>query len=163
MNLAGLLDILYEIPAYAALREALDAGRSAGDLNLMRAARPFILAALSRDLNRPILVVTARVDRAYNIAEQLPAWVPDVPVLRFTSSAAEQLGRDAGGVLGDAGRLLVITHEPGLDAAALAGDEVLGTVPAVRDGRLVITADVSYGSVYTALEILIEMDRLLRL
>ncbi|MBD8506574.1 ABC transporter substrate-binding protein [Hoyosella sp. G463] len=87
----------------------------------------------------------------------------DVPVLRFTPSADEQLGREAGELLARAGRLLVVTNEPGLDAASLAGDEVFGTVPAVRDGRLVVTGDVAYGSVYTALEILVQMDRLLGL
>ncbi|MCZ7543088.1 MAG: DEAD/DEAH box helicase [Anaerolineae bacterium] len=83
MNLSGLLDLLHEIPAYAALREALAAGGAAGDLALMRAARPYLVAALARDLARLVLVVTARVDRAYNVAEQLPAWAPGVPVLRF--------------------------------------------------------------------------------
>ncbi len=83
MNLTGLLDLLHEIPAYAALRAALASGGAPGDLSLMRAARPFVVAALARDLTRPVLIVTGRVDRAYNVAEQLPAWVPDAPVLRF--------------------------------------------------------------------------------
>ncbi|WP_278315382.1 ABC transporter substrate-binding protein [Lolliginicoccus levis] len=85
----------------------------------------------------------------------------EVPVLRFTRSADEQLGREAGEVLAGADRLLVVSNEPGLDAASLADDEVFGTLAAVRDGRLVVTGDVGYGSLYTALEILMQMDQLL--
>ncbi|WP_149360714.1 ABC transporter substrate-binding protein [Lolliginicoccus suaedae] len=121
------------------------------------------------EMTEPVAVLDLRVPGQVGDLSHPPG-VPstvladlDVPVLRFTSAAGEQLGPEAGRLLGDAARLLVITNEPGLDATALAGDEVLGMVPAVRDGRLVITGDVTYGSVYTALEILIEMDRLLRL
>ena len=83
MNLSGLLDLLDQLPAYAALRAALASGGAPDSLALMRAARPFVVAALARDLKRPVLVIIARVDRAYNVAEQLPAWLPDTPVLRF--------------------------------------------------------------------------------
>jgi transcription-repair coupling factor (superfamily II helicase) len=83
MNLSGLLDLLNQTPAYTALCDALAAGEGGGDLGLLRSARPFVIATLARDLARPVLVVTARVDHAYNIAEQLPAWVPDLPVLRL--------------------------------------------------------------------------------
>jgi transcription-repair coupling factor (superfamily II helicase) len=41
------------------------------------------VAALARELQRPVLVVTARVERAYDIAEQLPAWLPETRILRF--------------------------------------------------------------------------------
>ncbi len=47
-----------------------------------------MIAALARDMNRPLIIVTAQVERAYNIAEQLPVWLPDVPVMRFAEPSA---------------------------------------------------------------------------
>ena len=74
MQLNGLLDLLRATPAYSSLRNTLSTGLQPGDLDLLRAARPFVVTALAQDLARPILYVTSRIDRAYNIAEQLPVW-----------------------------------------------------------------------------------------
>ena len=83
MHLTGLLDFIRTTPAYIALRDALREGLSPGSQELLRAARPYLTAALAFDLGRPILYIADRVDRAYNIAEQLPAWSPDLTVLRY--------------------------------------------------------------------------------
>ena len=42
-----------------------------------------MLAALAREWDGPVLFLTARVDRAWNVAGQLPVWLPDRPVYRF--------------------------------------------------------------------------------
>ena len=34
-------------------------------------------------IGRPVIVITATVERAHNITEQLPVWAPDVPAFRF--------------------------------------------------------------------------------
>ena len=83
MQLNGLLDLLRATPAYASLRNTLRGGLQPGDLDLLRAARPFVVTALAQDLARPILYVTSRIDRAYNTAEQLPVWSDTAEVLRF--------------------------------------------------------------------------------
>ncbi len=83
MHLTGLLDFIRTTPAYIALRDALREGLAPGSQELLRAARPYLTAALALDLGRPILYIADRVDRAYNIAEQLPAWSPDLTVLRY--------------------------------------------------------------------------------
>ena len=58
------------------------------DQGILRAARPFVSAALAHDLNRPVLLVTSRVERAYTLAEQLPVWLPQRQVLRFVEPSA---------------------------------------------------------------------------
>ena len=83
MQLTGLVDLLRNHPTY---RQALHAARArqSDDLGVLRAARPFVLSALARDWNGPVLYLTARIDRAYNVSEQLPAWLGlDAPVCRF--------------------------------------------------------------------------------
>jgi transcription-repair coupling factor (superfamily II helicase) len=83
MQLESLLALLQGVPEYHALLETLRAGGVTVDQRVLRAARPFVVASLARDLNMPVVVVTASVERAYNIAEQLPVWLPDAPILRF--------------------------------------------------------------------------------
>ena len=88
MHLEGLLALTRQSPPYNALLEDLRAGQPTPDQRLLRAARPFVTAALAQGLNRPVLVVTALVERAYNVAEQLPVWVPNRPVLRFAEPSS---------------------------------------------------------------------------
>src|SRR5215813_11418491 len=88
MHLDGLLSLMQQSAPYQALLEQLNSGERTTDQHLLRAARPYVVAALARDLNRPLVVVTALVERAYNVAEQLIAWLPDTPVLRFAEPSA---------------------------------------------------------------------------
>jgi len=83
MQLTGLLELLRTTPAYCALRDSLREGRPTVDLGLLQAARPYLTIALAADLGRPVLYITGRVERAYNVAEQLPVWSGSVPVLRY--------------------------------------------------------------------------------
>jgi transcription-repair coupling factor (superfamily II helicase) len=88
LNLAGLLGILRGAPAYQAVLTALRAHDPVPDQHLLRAARPFVLAGLAQDTQRPLLILTGRVDRAYNLAEQLPVWAPDLPILRHAEPSS---------------------------------------------------------------------------
>ncbi|MBI5931475.1 MAG: transcription-repair coupling factor [Chloroflexi bacterium] len=89
MQLTGLLDVLAGTEAFQSLVNALNTHlQEYPDQMLVRAARPYVVAALARELARPVLVVTARVERAYDIAEQLPAWLPDTRILRFQEPTA---------------------------------------------------------------------------
>jgi transcription-repair coupling factor (superfamily II helicase) len=83
MQLTGLLDVLRRTEAYQTLLRSLRSQQPVPDQHVLRAARPFIVAALAQDLARPIILLTARVDRAHNITEQLPVWVPTRPLQRF--------------------------------------------------------------------------------
>ena len=77
MQLSGLLDLLREAPAYRALLDSLHQSNDPLALGVLRAARPFVAAALARDWGAPVVYVTTRIDRAYNVSEQLPVWLGD--------------------------------------------------------------------------------------
>jgi len=76
MNLSALLTLANRIPAYRQLLEALDSddGERPAPLQLLNAARPYLLAALHADLNRPLVVVVARTDQARQVFQQLCNW-----------------------------------------------------------------------------------------
>ncbi len=88
MHLEGLLSLMRQLPPYSALIEQMRTAGSTPDQHVLRAARPFVSAALAQDLKRPVLIVTGRVERAYNVAEQLPVWLPHTPVLRFAEPSS---------------------------------------------------------------------------
>ncbi len=88
MRLDGVLSLMQQAPRYRALLHQLRAGEQPADQRLLRAARSFVDAALAQDLSHPILIVTARVERAYTVAEQLPVWLPGRSVLRFTEPSS---------------------------------------------------------------------------
>ena len=81
LNLSPLLKLFNQIPAYTTLVDALYWGELAAGLyrplGLLTAARPALLAALQADLQRPILFITARADRARILTEQIQTWAKD--------------------------------------------------------------------------------------
>ncbi len=87
MQLSGLLDLLRETPLYRDLLRRLQQDNATGELGVIRAARPFVLAAMARDWPGPVIYLTARVDRAYNVSEQLPVWIDNAHVYRFAEPA----------------------------------------------------------------------------
>ncbi len=84
MNISGLLTAVEALEPYQALREDLASGEAPTPLGLMRSARPPLLAALSGDLERPLLVVVSKVEQAQKMAQSLRDWTPAATVvLRF--------------------------------------------------------------------------------
>ncbi len=81
--LTGLLSVLDASPAWRRLQTTLSQRGQLPDLQVIGAARPFVLAALASQWDGPVLYLTARVDRAWNVAGQLPVWLPETPVFRF--------------------------------------------------------------------------------
>jgi transcription-repair coupling factor (superfamily II helicase) len=82
VNLSGLLPLLQQVPAYQQLVDSLregppggmpDLGRTPG-LGIISPARPYLLAALYRQLGRPIVLLTARAERVSYWTEQLNVW-----------------------------------------------------------------------------------------
>jgi len=88
LNLTGLLDVLRHEPAYQSLLGNLEIasqpGASPASVGLIRAVRPYVLSALARDTKRPLIVISARLDQATNIAEQLLAWDTSLQVLMYS-------------------------------------------------------------------------------
>ncbi len=79
LNLSGLIDSLRMAPSFRAALRAIRA-RAAPSLGVMRAARPYVVGTLARewqDHAAPVIVITAKIDRAYTISEQLPVWTGD--------------------------------------------------------------------------------------
>ena len=85
MNLSGLLPLLSDSPAYRALLDELKAHhRGERTLPLIRAARPYLLAALSGELSGPLVVVTGKVETAGALVDALRAYTGDPSrVMRF--------------------------------------------------------------------------------
>jgi transcription-repair coupling factor (superfamily II helicase) len=75
VNVSGLLTSFEGLEAYRRLRERLAEGAAPpSPLGLLRAARPALVAALARDLERPVLVVAGSVERAKELAQSLRDW-----------------------------------------------------------------------------------------
>lgn len=87
--LSGLLNMLRDSVTYRDLRERLANNESTSHVNVVRSARPYMLATLAQDWDGPILYLTAQVRRAYNLSEQLPVWLgEDVHLHRFAEPSA---------------------------------------------------------------------------
>lgn len=75
MNLSGLLPLLDKAPEFRALLARLDAGpRVTEPLEVLDAARPYVLAGLQARRAEPIVVVTARTERAKQLWMDLSSW-----------------------------------------------------------------------------------------
>ncbi|MFG3120012.1 transcription-repair coupling factor [Streptomyces sp. NPDC048197] len=89
MSLTGLLDAVVRDPALAeAVRAAADGRRPHVDLVGPPAARPFVIAALAREAQRPVLAVTATGREAEDLAAALRSLMPageDNSVVEFPS------------------------------------------------------------------------------
>jgi len=84
MKLNGLLDLGERSPALRELVAALQEGRPpAAALGIYHAARPYVTAVLARGLNRPIVILTARSNRARQWVDELRIWLPDEYPVHF--------------------------------------------------------------------------------
>ena len=90
MKLNGLLDLGRSLPAFDELVVGLREGRApAAPLAIYHAARPYLVAALAGQLDRPLLIITPRSNRARQWIDELRAWLPDeVPVHNFADPDA---------------------------------------------------------------------------
>lgn len=90
LRLSGLLDVLRQTQSYKELLDQLRRREARVDYRVVRSARPFLLAALARDWQAPILYLTSAARRAYNVSEQLPIWLDDEQRLhRFAEPSAQ--------------------------------------------------------------------------
>jgi transcription-repair coupling factor (superfamily II helicase) len=84
MDLSGLLSLIEKVPAYQRLKGELSGSpEKAIKLLAADAVRPFLIAALHRELNLPILVVAAQPENAKRLYDELQAWCPDLKFLHF--------------------------------------------------------------------------------
>jgi transcription-repair coupling factor (superfamily II helicase) len=76
VNLSLLLALLQEVPVYRRLVKELSTAEGEHRATVLDAARPYVIAALYKDLNVPIMVVTAQPESARKLHEQLRVWCP---------------------------------------------------------------------------------------
>jgi len=79
IGLSPLLTLVEEMPAYRQLIDRLQRPQSAVRAVVIESAKPYLLAALHRDLQQPMLVVTARPERVSRLGEQVLAWDNSCP------------------------------------------------------------------------------------
>jgi transcription-repair coupling factor (superfamily II helicase) len=80
-DLSLLLELIKGEPAYRQLLANLQKQKN-NEAEVLNAARPFLIAALYRELHVPLLVVTAQPENAKKLYEQLLNWL-DAGVLRI--------------------------------------------------------------------------------
>jgi transcription-repair coupling factor (superfamily II helicase) len=84
MDLLGITETLSRAPAFARLRDAVDAGRASITSGVSDAAKPAAIAALALGREAPVLVLTSKEDRADRLAEEIAAWLGEaIPVYTF--------------------------------------------------------------------------------
>lgn len=78
-SVSGLLDRIDQVASVRELRaqvSAAAAGARLGPATLPEAVRPAVVAALARDLDRPVLWIVAQPDEARAVVESLAAYLP---------------------------------------------------------------------------------------
>jgi transcription-repair coupling factor (superfamily II helicase) len=80
---AALLQSISQLPAFSRLVDEINSGVKALSIGLPRAARPPVLAALAASLQRPLLLVTDKTDRALVLEDEWDFWVRDQPLEVF--------------------------------------------------------------------------------
>jgi len=89
LNLSGLRALFHSLPGFAEVQTALKAATPRRwALNAPRAARPPLAAALAEEAARPVLILTARPERALLWQEELLAWAPTLRLLTFNEPNA---------------------------------------------------------------------------
>jgi len=83
LDLSQLLPLIDKLPAYQQLVEELESVGGRIGVTVLEAAKPFLVAALYRRINRPLVVVTTQPDNARRLYDQLMAWCGSEEVKLF--------------------------------------------------------------------------------
>jgi transcription-repair coupling factor (superfamily II helicase) len=118
-----LLEAIRSLKTYQRLQADIAAGMLLPGLALPRAARLPVMAVLREDLNRPILLLTDRADRALTLLDELSFWCPNAPRQFFPEPNPLFYEQAAWGTLTRRDRLQALTmlasyHMPGLPKPA---------------------------------------------
>jgi transcription-repair coupling factor (superfamily II helicase) len=74
MNLSCLLSLLEDVPAYTQLAGELSTAKEEHKAVILDTAKPYLIAALYKELRLPLIVVTAQPETARKLHEQLRTW-----------------------------------------------------------------------------------------
>ncbi len=96
MDLGELLPLIEETTAYRHLADELAQSTGRVRALVLNAARPYLVAAIYRRFNKPLLLVTAQPERARQLAEQLTTWcgcgvmrLPEAELLAFQGAIGD--------------------------------------------------------------------------
>ncbi|MGA3094294.1 MAG: transcription-repair coupling factor [Dehalococcoidales bacterium] len=81
MKIDKLIELAREMPAYRWLLDKLS--KDSTSALVIEGARPYLLACLYRDLQRPFLVVTAQPEKSHRLGEQIAAWCDSQSILQL--------------------------------------------------------------------------------
>jgi transcription-repair coupling factor (superfamily II helicase) len=111
MNLSGILEVLEQVEAYRELLARLEAGERTAPLGLGRGAQHAVLAKLALTCERPLLLLTGRVDAVPIWQQALEAWLPEsCELLRFPEPTPLPYDRGPWSESSRLGRLRVLTR-----------------------------------------------------
>lgn len=108
----------------------LEQGETLPALNLRRSARLPLVAALHQTLQRPLILLTDRADRAISLHDELRLWAPEVPRLFFPEPTSLFYEKEAWAETTRRERLTVLT--------ALAGYHLPGASLSLNPPPLII-------------------------
>jgi transcription-repair coupling factor (superfamily II helicase) len=123
LDLSKLLQLTEVIPAWKQILAALESEPRTA-VSVIESAKPFLVAALYRQLEIPLILVTAHPDRAKYFYEQLSTWCPGTPVRLYPEPETLPFERIASDNGAEVDRLQVLATLAGVAA------EGLGPAPA---------------------------------
>jgi len=74
INLSPLLSLIQEMPVYRHLVRELSTAEGEHKATILDTAKPYLIAALYKELNLPLMVVTGQPESARKLHEQLRVW-----------------------------------------------------------------------------------------
>jgi transcription-repair coupling factor (superfamily II helicase) len=111
MNLSGILEALERVAPYGELLAQLDAGERLPPLGLSRGAQHALLAKLALTCDKPLLLLTGRVEAVPIWQQALEAWLPEeCELLRFPEPTPLPYDRGPWSESSRLGRLRVLTR-----------------------------------------------------
>ena len=75
-----ILELLSSQPAFQKLADEIRSGNTQDQLGLARATRIPFLAAVQAELDRPLLLITDKIDRALVLEDEWDFWFQDQPL-----------------------------------------------------------------------------------
>ena len=84
-DLYRLLELIDSSSAYQHLISLLKQ-KDDSSLVLLDSARPYLLASIYRELQQPVLLITAQPEKARKLQEQLASWCPSGQIWLFPES-----------------------------------------------------------------------------
>jgi len=114
-DLARLLKLIEDMPAYRDIREELAHGNSRTAV-VLDSARPYLIAAIYESLKVPVLVITGQPENCKKLYEQLANWSNSTQIKLFPETDALPYERLAADATTDIERVQVLTSLAGYDS-----------------------------------------------